>query len=233
MRLLAGTSGFSYKEWVGTFYPPKLPAKSMLAFYASKLPAVEINNTFYRMPTPTLLEGWRAAVPDSFRFAVKVPRRISHLKRLRGCVDDVQHLDSTLAALAPCVGSMLVQLPPYFKLDCDALRDFLAELPTGRRFAFEFRHESWLVPQVFDLMREHGCALVQSESDAEFELQPWTARFAYLRLRKIAYTDDELRRWLDRLQAAGLDEAQVFFKHEDEGTGPRLAERLLALAGKA
>jgi uncharacterized protein YecE (DUF72 family) len=233
MRLLAGTSGFSYKEWIGTFYPPKLPAKSMLEFYASKLPAVEINNTFYRMPTPALLEGWRAAVPDSFRFAVKVPRRISHLKRLRGCVDDVRHLDSTLAALAPCVGSMLVQLPPYFKLDCDALRDFLAELPTGRRFAFEFRHESWLVPQVFDLLREHGCALVQSENDAEFQLQPWTARFAYLRLRKIAYRDDELRRWLDRLQAAGLDEAQVFFKHEDEGTGPKLAERLLALAGKA
>lgn len=232
MRLLAGTSGFSYKEWLGEFYPQKLPAKAMLGYYAGRLPAVEINNTFYRMPTPASLEGWRRQVPNSFRFAIKVPRRISHVKRLRGCAVEVHALLRSLATLEPCLGSLLVQLPPFFKLDVAALAEFVAELPEGCRAAFEFRHSSWLTAEVLDLLRRRNLALVQSENDDRFEALPWTADWAYLRLRRVSYGDSDLSTWLERLRVAGVAEAQVFFKHEDAATGPKLAERLLALAGQ-
>jgi uncharacterized protein YecE (DUF72 family) len=233
MRLLAGTSGFSYKEWVGEFYPAKTQPKAMLAYYATRLPTVEINNTFYRMPTRAQLTGWRAQVSDAFRFAVKAPRRVSHIKRLRDCGDEMRVLLDGLAALGPCLGSVLVQLPPFFKVDVAALADFAAVLPAGCRAAFEFRNPSWLVDEVLDVLRGRDFALVQSESEEGYEPLPWTADWAYLRLRKAAYSDAELRAWLERLRAAGVSEAQVFFKHEDAATGPKLAERLLELAGEA
>jgi uncharacterized protein YecE (DUF72 family) len=232
MRLFAGTSGFSYKEWCGEFYPDKLPAKAMLEHYARRLPAVEINNTFYRLPTVAALQGWRRQVPASFRFAIKAPQRISHSKRLRECSDELRLLLTALGALEPCLGSLLVQLPPFFKFDGAVLAQFIAELPAGCRAAFEFRHASWLVPEVFDLLRSRNLALVQSESDERFEVLPWTADWAYLRLRKVSYVDDDLRVWLERLRGAGVAEAEVFFKHEDAATGPKLAERLLMLAGQ-
>jgi uncharacterized protein YecE (DUF72 family) len=232
MRLLAGTSGFSYKEWLGEFYPDKLPAKGMLGYYASQLPAVEINNTFYRMPNKAAIEGWRAQVPAAFRFAIKVPRRITHSKRLADCAEEIGFLLSALTALGSCFGSLLVQLPPYSKCDVRVLTEFLGELPGSCRTALEFRHESWLVPEVFELLRAHNAALVQSESDADFAVLPWTANWAYLRLRKVSYGDDELRGWLARLRAAEIAEAQVFFKHEDAATGPKLAMRMLALAAE-
>jgi uncharacterized protein YecE (DUF72 family) len=230
MQLLAGTSGFSYKEWVGEFYPDKLPAKAMLAHYATRLPIVEINNTFYRMPNAAAIRGWRAQVPDSFRFAIKVPRRISHSKRLRDCGAELKFLLAALIDLSPCLGSLLVQLPPHARCDAAALEAFLRELPAGTRAAFEFRHDSWLVPAVFELLKSRNAALVQSESDEKFQPLPWTADWAYLRLRRVDYTAAELARWLARIEAAGLREAQVFFKHEDGATGPKLAAQLLALA---
>jgi uncharacterized protein YecE (DUF72 family) len=230
MRLLAGTSGFSYKQWVGEFYPDKLPAKAMLGYYASQLPTVEINNTFYRMPNEALLAGWRAAVPETFRFAVKVPRRVSHSKRLRDCGVEMRALVAALARLDPCVGSLLIQLPPFFKRDAGVLREFVSELPAGPRAAFEFRNDSWFVDETFELLGERNCALVQSESDEKFAPKPWTADWAYLRLRKVSYSDDDLNAWLERLTRSGVAEAQVFFKHEDAATGPKLAARLLALA---
>ena len=232
MRLLAGTSGFSYKEWVGEFYPDKTPAKAMLANYATRLPIVEINNTFYRMPTAAASQAWRAQVPDSFRFAIKVPRRISHIKRLRACGEELRILSAALADLAPCLGSLLVQLPPHARCDEAALAAFLRELPDGTRVAFEFRNESWLVPAVFKLLESRNAALVQSESDETFEPLPWTADWAYLRLRRVVYTAEDLQRWLDRIAASGVTEAQVFFKHEDAATGPKLAAQLLAMAGR-
>jgi uncharacterized protein YecE (DUF72 family) len=232
MRLLAGTSGFSYKEWVGEFYPDKLPAKAMLAHYASRLPTVEINNTFYRMPNAAAIGGWRSQVPDSFAFAIKVPRRISHLKRLRDCGAEMQALLAALADLGPCLGSLLVQLPPHARCDAAALESFLPTVPAGVRVAFEFRHDSWHVPEIFDLLKSRNAALVQSESDETFELQPWTADWAYLRLRRVTYTTADLERWLERLNAASLVEAQVFFKHEDGATGPKLAAELLAMAAR-
>jgi uncharacterized protein YecE (DUF72 family) len=230
MKLLAGTSGFSYKEWVGAFYPDKLPAKKMLANYSARLPIVEINNTFYRMPNAAAIQGWRAQVPDSFRFAIKVPRRISHLKRLRDCGPELKVLLAAVADLGPCLGSLLVQLPPHARCDVAALDAFLGELPVGTRAAFEFRHDSWHVPAVFDLLKTRNAALVQSESDDQFELKPWTADWAYLRLRRVDYEPADLELWLSRIKAAGVAEAQVFFKHEDGATGPKLAAQLLALA---
>jgi uncharacterized protein YecE (DUF72 family) len=230
MQLRAGTSGFSYKEWVGEFYPDKLPAKAMLAYYATRLPIVEINNTFYRMPNVAAIQGWRSQVTDSFRFAIKVPRRISHLKRLRDCGEDLDILLAALAELAPCLGSLLVQLPPHAKCDEAALADFLRAVPAGTRVAFEFRNASWFVPGVLRQLEARNAALVQSESDDQFEPLPWTADWAYLRLRRVDYSTEDLERWLARLEASGVKDAQVFFKHEDGATGPRLAAQLLSMA---
>lgn len=233
MRLLAGTSGFSYKEWVGEFYPDKLAAKDMLAHYATRLPIVEINNTFYRMPNATSIQGWRSQVPDSFRFAIKVPRRISHIKRLRDCGEELAFLLRVLADLSPCLGSLLVQLPPHARCDEAALTGFLNQVPEGTRVAFEFRNDSWHVPAVFNLLESRNAALVQSESDETFEPLPWTADWAYLRLRRVAYTAEDLHRWIERIEGSGVTEAQVFFKHEDGATGPKLAAQLLAMKGRS
>lgn len=235
MRVLAGTSGFSYKEWVGPFYPDKLPAKGMLAYYATRLPTVEINNTFYRMPNAAALEGWRSQVPATFRFAIKAPRRITHIKRLQDCAEDVAYLMEALGAIQSCVGSVLFQLPPHFKRDLDRFVAFLAVLPDGCRAAFEFRNDSWFEPAVFDALAARNFALVQSEEEdtPRDRHLPWTADWAYLRLRRVAYSEADLADWLARLRAAKLDEAQVFFKHEDEATGPRLAEQFLKLAAQA
>jgi uncharacterized protein YecE (DUF72 family) len=231
MLLLAGTSGFSYKEWLGEFYPEKLAAKEMLAFYASKLPIVEINNTFYRMPNRAAIEAWQSQVPESFRFAIKAPRRISHSKRLKGSGAEIQALLAALGDLGAMLCSVLVQLPPHARADAAALEEFLGEWPAERRCAFEFRHPSWAQSSdVLALLRSRNAALVQSESEEGFEPLPWTADWAYLRLRKVTYTERELAAWLDRLTAAGIGEAQVFFKHEDAATGPKLAARLLDLA---
>jgi uncharacterized protein YecE (DUF72 family) len=229
MQLLAGTSGFSYKEWLGAFYPEELPAKGMLAYYATRLPIVEINNTFYRMPNAAAILGWRAQVPDSFRFAIKAPRRISHVKRLKDCGAELATLFAALEGLGPTLGPVLVQLPPHARCDESALAAFLSELPDGRRVAFEFRNETWHVPAVFELLESHNAALVQSESDEAFEPKPWTADWAYLRLRRASYSAGDLAAWLERLGAAGVREAHVFFKHEDGATGPKLAADLLAM----
>jgi len=232
MRVLTGTSGFSYKEWVGPFYPDKLPAKAMLEHYATRLPLVEINNTFYRMPNAATIEGWRSQVPGSFRFAMKAPRRITHIKRLKDCAEDVAYFLETLSALGPCLGSVLFQLPPHFKRDLARLTAFVAELPKGCRAAFEFRNDSWFEPEVFAALEARNLALVQSEEDdtpADRTL-PWTADWAYLRLRKTTYAPRELEAWLGRLAAAKLEEAQVLFKHEDQATGPKLAAEFLAMA---
>lgn len=230
MELLAGTSGFSYKEWLGAFYPENLPAKEMLGFYAARLPTVEINNTFYRMPNAAAIAGWRAQVPDSFRFAVKVPRRISHVKRLADCGAELATLLAALDGLGATLGSLLVQLPPHARCDEPALAAFLRELPDGLRAAFEFRNDSWHVPAVFKTLESRNAALVQSESDESFVVKPWTADWAYLRLRRVDYSAEDLARWLDRIEAAGVTEAQVFFKHEDGATGPKLAAELLEMA---
>ncbi len=231
MRVWAGTSGYSYKGWKGAFYPEDLPDREMLSYYASQLPAVEINNTFYRMPRESVLEGWAESVPDGFRFALKASRRITHFKRLSGAQDETDYLVQTAAALADRAGVILYQLPPNFKRDDARLSDFVQALPNPGTSAFEFRHASWFVDEVFDTLRARNCALCLAETD-EGDDAPLveTADWTYLRLRKAAYDETALARWAGRLAASSWKQAYVFFKHEDAGVGPRLARRFLELA---
>ncbi len=233
MELRAGTSGYSYKEWKGSFYPEKLPAARMLAFYAERLPAVEINATFYRMPKREVVAGWAAQVPEHFRFAVKASQRISHHKRLKEVDEELDYLLGQLEPLGARLGVLLVQLPPHLRSDVERLERFLDHLGGRVRVAFEFRHESWRESAVVDCLRARGAALVASESDDDAAWLEGTAAFGYLRLRRSGYARPELVAWLDRLRALAWDEAFVFFKHEDAGAGPALAAELLALAGSA
>lgn len=229
--LHAGTSGYSYAPWKGRFYPPRLPAAEMLAFYARHFDTVEINSSFYRVPARSTLEKWAAQVPDSFRFAFKAPRRLTHDHELRDSEGAVAFLQA-LAGLGACRGPVLFQLPPRFAADLSRLDAFLAALPPEPPVAFEFRHASWFTEAVFDCLRGHGAALCLAQTEA-FDT-PWvaTADFGYLRLRHPCYGDTELDEVLARVAAAPWRETYVFFKHEDEARGPELAARLLALAGQ-
>ncbi len=206
MRLLTGTSGYAYKEWKGSFYPEDLPADRMLAYYSTRLPAVEINNTFYRMPRESVLEGWAEATGEEFRFAIKASRRITHFRRLRGVEELVQYLLDTVQVLGAKLGPLLFQLPPNFKRDDEALGGFLELLPAGCRAAFEFRHDSWLDDEVYRLLSGHGgAALVTSDrgDGAEPPVVP-TAGFGYLRLRRTDYAEADLERWAARVREQPL-----------------------------
>lgn len=230
MNLFVGTSGFSYKEWKGPFYPEKIPAKQMLQYYGEHLPAVEINNTFYQMPKEDVLLGWSAKVPDRFRFSIKASRRITHFRRLNGTEEVVDHLLTTIAVLGDRLGVVLFQLPPNFKKDLERLEAFLASLPTDIRVAFEFRNPSWFEDDVLDALRNHGAALVTADTDdSDGEIIP-TASWGYLRLRGSGYSDAEVAAWAKKVATQDWEEAFVFFKHEGAGVGPNLAKRFLALS---
>ncbi len=228
MRLFVGTSGFSYKPWKGPFYPEDLPADQMLSYYAGKLPAVEINNTFYRMPKADLLQRWADSVPETFRFALKASQRITHRKRLNNTHEEVGYFFETLSVLRDRLGPVLFQLPPNARANVERLRDFLGTLPEGRKVAFEFRHPSWFEPEVLDTLRDGGAALCIAESEDADKTAPVeaTAGWGYLRLRRDDYDEAALETWAERVRAQSWDEVYVFFKHEDAGTGPRLAARL-------
>jgi uncharacterized protein YecE (DUF72 family) len=232
MKILIGTSGFSYPAWKGTFYPEKIPQKDMLSFYAGKLPTVEINNTFYRLPAASMLEGWAGQVPAHFRFAVKAPQRITHQQRLKESADTVKYLFEVIGVLGERLGPVLFQLPPNMKRDVPRLRDFLALLPKDRRVAFEFRNEGWFTDEVYALLREHGVALGIAESE---QIEPpvlATTDWGYLRLRREDYVDADVARWADQIRAQPWKQAFVYFKHEDAGIGPKLAARLIELLAK-
>ena len=238
-RLFAGASGFSYKPWKGPFYPEDLPDAEMLSWYAARLPAVEINNTFYRLPKPKLLEDWAAQTPDDFRFVLKASRRITHMQRLKEVGELVDYLFKTAATLGPRLGPLLFQLPPYMKKDLDRLRTFLDLVPPDRKVALEFRNAGWFEDDVFDALRARGAALCVAETepaDKEGGKDPAplvaTAPWGYLRLRRETYTDADLAAWLGRMRGQGWSEAYVFFKHEDDGTAPVFAQRLLQLSGQ-
>ncbi len=231
MRVLAGTSGYSYPAWKGRFYDAALPASRMLSAYAARLPAVEINATFYRMPKPSTLAGWRDEVPPAFVFALKAPQRVTHMKRLAGVEDDVAFFLRTAAELGERLGPVLWQLPPNFKKDLPRLREFLALLPRGGRFAFEFRHESWHAEDVFAALSDAGVALCLADDEERSTPVAATAGFGYLRLRRQDYDDAALARWAKTVLGQRWTEAFVFFKHEDEARGPELALRFGALTG--
>ena len=231
MKLHVGTSGYSYKEWKGNFYPEDLAAKEMLSYYSRRLPAVEINNTFYRLPQPSMMENWNAQVPARFRFSIKATQRITHIKRLNNVADETKYLLETASLLGQRLGVVLFQLPPNFKKDVERLKAFLGLLNPDLRTAFEFRHESWFDDETFDLLRERDCALVVSDTDEKplTEIIS-TARWGYLRLRRTAYDENDLVEWMKRVQDQKWKDAFVFFKHEDEGVGPKLAAQFLELA---
>ncbi len=233
MAVLTGTSGFSYKEWKGSFYPADVRAEDMLAAYAERLGAVEINNTFYRMPRSAVLEGWAEQVPEDFRFAIKASRRITHFSRLKEPDELLGYLLAATAHLGSKLGTLLFQLPPNMKADVDRLATFLAALPDGTPAAFEFRHPSWHDQAVYALLTEHDCALVTSESDEEDEPPAVvaTAGWGYLRLRRTDYDEARLAAWRSVIDAQAWSHAFVFFKHEDAGAGPALAARMAALFG--
>jgi len=233
MRVLAGTSGYSYPAWVGRFYPEKLPASRMLAAYAARLPAVEINATFYRMPQAKTLATWRTQVPPAFVFALKGPQRVTHVKRLAGAAEDVAFFQRTAAELGAALGPVLWQLPPSLRKDLPRLRDFLALLPRGGRAAFEFRHESWHGDDVLAALSDAGAALCIADDEERSTPVVATAGFGYLRLRRPDYDDAALGRFAETVRAQPWDDAFVFFKHEDEARGPDLALRFGTLAAGA
>jgi len=229
MQLLAGTSGFSYKEWLGKFYPEKLPGEAMLRYYAERLPTVEINNTFYRMPAESMLARWAAEVPDGFEFALKAPRRITHEKRLREAEPDVAEFLRRAETLGAKLGVILFQLPPYLKKDLPRLEDFLALLPSGKRVAVEFRNESWQADDVYAALRERGamlCVTDTEEGDTPFVA---TSDWAYLRLRRTHYDDGDLSAWAERIATQALGRMYVYFMHEDDAVGTGFALRLAEL----
>jgi uncharacterized protein YecE (DUF72 family) len=225
---LAGTSGFSYKEWLGKFYPEKHPADQMLRYYASHFATVEINNTFYRMPAEAMLANWAEQVPAGFLFTLKAPRRITHELRLKECEAHVAEFLKRAQKLGAKHGPLLFQLPPFLKKDLPRLRGFLALLPAGQPAAFEFRNDSWQDDEVYEALRAKGAMLCYTDTD-EGDSPPVvaTAGSGYLRLRRTHYEDAELGAWAERIAALALERVYVYFMHEDDALGAVFARKLL------
>ena len=220
MKVLAGTSGYAFKEWKGSFYPEDLSDKKFLEYYASRFPTVEINNTFYRMPRENVILDWASKVPDSFSFSIKASQRITHYGRLRP--DAYQHVDylvKTTQALGARLGPILFQLPPNLKKDVQLLHGFLEALPARQRYAVEFRHESWFDDDAaLHALRDHDVAAVAIEQEDFTSPVVATASWCYLRLHKLDYDQPALDAWAARLKSLGCGESYVYFKH-DEGVG--------------
>jgi len=230
-RLLAGASGYSYKEWKADFYPADIKPDAMLAWYSERLPTVEINNTFYRLPKVDVLETWAGATPTDFRFAIKASRRITHLARLKAdtAADALAFLYRNLVALGGKRGPVLFQLPPFLKKDLPRLTEFLQLLPTGHEAAFEFRNDTWFVDDVYDALKTAGAALCLSErEDSTLPPLVQTATWGYVRLRLENYSDQDLQQWADRLAATTWRQVHVYFLHEP--TAPGYAKTLMKFA---
>jgi uncharacterized protein YecE (DUF72 family) len=236
VNIYVGTSGWAYKEWKGSFYPAKIPAEDMLHFYAGRFPAVEVNNSFYRIPAERVLMGWAQHVPERFRFVMKASRRITHNNRLKDEDDSLGYFLRAVSPLGARLGPTLFQLPPTLKKDVDLLKGFLTKLPRRWVAAMEFRHPSWFDDQVYELLRSHGVALVAvDEDEAEGKGSPLvpTASWGYLRLRRSAYDTDMLQRWAATIRSQSWNEVYVFLKHED-GTphGPTAAAEMEGILAK-
>jgi len=229
MNILVGTSGWSYKEWKGSFYPPKIPAEGMLRFYAGHFPAVEVNNSFYRTPAEPVLANWAEQVPETFRFIMKASRRITHSNRLKDEDGSLGYFLRAVNPLGPRLGPTLFQLPPNFKMDLERLQSFLAALPRHWPAAFEFRHPSWFVDEVYDLLQQRDVPLVAVDDDDDEAGAPLvvTASWGYLRLRRSSYDESALAGWATRIRDKSWASAYVFLKHEDGSPeGPAAAAQM-------
>ena len=230
MKLLAGASGYSFKEWKGTFYPADMKPEGMLAFYSARLATVEINNTFYRMPKTEMLENWAQTAPAGFKFAIKASRRITHFGHLKPeTADSVSFLYRALDALGEKRGPVLFQLPPVMKKNLERLTAFLKLLPQGHGAAFEFRNETWFADDVYEALKRAGASLCLSEREDNappplVETAPW----GYVRLRLETYSDGDLEQWARRLAATQWRETYVYFMHEP--TAPAYAQTLMHFA---
>jgi uncharacterized protein YecE (DUF72 family) len=232
VKTLVGTSGYNYPEWRGSFYPEKFSTAKMLAYYAERFPTVEINYTFYRLPTEKLLAGWAEGTPEHFCFTLKAPRRITHDAKLQRCEDLLQTFCRTSRTLGPKLGVLLFQLAPNFKKDLEVLRSFLELLPDGTRAAFEFRHPSWFEPDVFAALRSRNAALCIADSEKLSTPVEVTADYAYFRLRDEGYQQADITQWAHTIRGLqGVTDAFVYFKHEEEGLGPDFAKRLMVELG--
>lgn len=231
MRLLAGTSGFAYKEWKGPFYPEDLRDDAMLGYYAGRLPTVEINNTFYRMPRESVVASWASQTPDGFRFALKASRKITHFGRLKNVEGELEYFLRVSTVLGPKRGPSLFQLPPTMQKDAARLSEFVALLPRAWPAAFEFRHASWFDDETYGILRARNAALCVADKGTDEDATPLvaTADWGYVRLRAETYGEADLARWSAALRGQPWQEAYVFFKHEDAGVGAKLAQRLMEL----
>jgi uncharacterized protein YecE (DUF72 family) len=229
MALWVGTSGYNYPEWRGSFYPDGLPATKMLPYYAERLPTVEINNTFYRMPTEKTVSGWSQATPERFKLTLKAPQRITHVARLRDCSELVERFAQVAMTLGEKLGVLLFQLPPYLRANHALLGEFLAMLPATVPAAFEFRHASWFSDETFATLSERGYALCVADSEKLSTPLQITARYGYFRLRDEGYQPADLQRWatLIRARTAACENVFVYFKHEEAGKGPQFARIFL------
>ena len=231
MKMHVGTSGYGYKEWKGSFYPEKISLHDMLHFYGEQFNAVEINYTFYHMPTVAGLSSWAEQVPTDFFFSLKAPQVITHLKLLKNVSEETKYFFTTMGVLEGRVGPALIQLPGSFRANLQVLEEFLALIPANRSCAFEFRSKSWFKKDILELLRAKGCSLCTADTDEKpAEEIISTAPWGYLRLRRADYTEDDLEKWLERILAQDWERVFVFFKHEDEAKGPELAKRFLELA---
>lgn len=229
MPVRVGTSGYNYPEWKGHFYPTTLSAAKMLPYYAERFSTVEINYTFYRMPTEKLLAGWHAATPPAFAFTLKAPKRITHEARLRNCGDALRQFLDVAGTLGPKLGALLFQLPPNFKKDMGVLDAFLSQFPPRVCAAFEFRHPSWFDEEVYARLRQQNLALCVADSETLSTPLELTADYGYFRLRDEGYTPEDIVKWARMIEerTAACRDVYVYFKHEDEGKGPEFAARLL------
>ena len=233
MRAYVGTSGWSYKEWKGSFYPGDLPPDEMLRYYATRLLSVEVNNSFYRVPSERVVMGWADQVPADFRFVLKASRRITHINRLTMADDSLEYFLKIANVLGDRRGPTLFQLPPSLKKDLTRLQEFLARLPRTWSAAMEFRHESWFTDDVYEALRSHNVALVAVDEDEEEGTGAplvATASWGYIRMRRGNYPEADLASWAERLGGQKWDEAYVFVKHEEgKPVGPESAVQMSRL----
>lgn len=239
--LFIGTSGWSYADWRGRFYPHELPRKEWLAWYSTRFRSAEINGSFYRTPKIESVEGWRAETPANFRFSWKASQFITHWKRLSASsANSLELMKTRLAVLGPKCGPILFQLPERFHADPARLDDFLAMLAPKRRYAFEFRHASWYEDSVYELLSKHNAALCIS--DHHRAPAPWiaTARHVYVRGHgptgkyKGRYSERTLATWAAQLECwLGSKKAvYVYFDNDQKGAAPKDAARLMRMCSQ-